>query len=91
MARFSLVEISQDGAYNRYRGCNEDSFRYRDETGREVKFHAHPTREFNYVVMQGDRTLASRVIDAYLDAAMIANGDNHREAYNAAIQTLEVR
>lgn len=48
----------------------EEVYCYRDNKGEEIKFHAHPTKAWNWVIVNGDPKKADKLINAFLEVGM---------------------
>lgn len=70
---------------------SEEVYFYHDDLGRKVKFHAHPTKAFNFVIYKNDKT-SSEVANAIV-AAWCKQGSRQHDypgGFNEAIAELYV-
>ena len=86
MRTFTLVETTQIPVSKKK---TETCYCYRDETGIEIKFHAHPTRAWIYVLDAGDVKTAKRVIDAFTIAG--TDQDKFPGGFDEAISKLKIK
>ena len=56
---FKLVETTKEGKENYYH--------YASDKGVKVAFHAHPTEAWCWVILEGERKVANKVIKAVLE------------------------
>ncbi len=64
MRKFTLTETTREG--------KEDVYHYEAENGEKVAFHAHPTRAWYWVIVEGDKATADALILAACEAAFVA-------------------
>jgi hypothetical protein len=86
--KWTLIKTTQDGAYNKHRKVNETVFHYRADDGREVAFHAHPTRTFVYSKVYGTVDDTSAVLDAFITQGLKQH--DYAGGFEEAIKELEV-
>ncbi|MGO7674858.1 hypothetical protein ACC685_33385 [Rhizobium ruizarguesonis] len=63
MTAFKLIQTTREG--------KEDVYHYEAEDGRKVVFHAHPTKAWNWIIVEGDRDTANAVILAACEAGFV--------------------
>ena len=57
-----LIAVTQTPVKSKHK-THEETFEY-EVNGQFVKFHAHPTKAWNWVILAGDPALVKKVIDA---------------------------
>lgn len=60
MTAFKLIQTSREG--------KEEVYHYEAEDGRKVTFHAHPTKAWHWVIVEGDKATADALILAACEA-----------------------
>ena len=58
----NLIAVTKTPVKSKHK-THEETYEY-EVNGQFVKFHAHPTRAWNWVILAGDPKLTSKVISA---------------------------
>ena len=72
----------------------EEAYTYEAPNGAKVAFHSHPTRAFQFVILEETNELGqkymNKLINAWMRAIISAEGGDRNAAIAAAVATLKV-